>query len=134
MENISTPSELNEAIQMLEAEKLVHYQQMRANFFLVYENLKPANLIDRTMKEIGSSPYLFNNIFNVALGLVAGYFSKRALLIGRSNNKSRKLLGLILQLGVTNLIVYAPNAIKTFVQNIFQHKIPEAKMNSSSRD
>jgi hypothetical protein len=31
------------------------------------------------MKEIGSSPYLFNNIFNVTLGLVAGYLSKRAL-------------------------------------------------------
>ena len=122
MENISTPAELNEAIQLLEAEKSVHFQEMRTNFFLAYESIKPANLIESTMKEIGSSPYLFNNIFNVALGLAAGYLSKKALSVGRSNNKSRKLLGLMLQLGVTNLIVYAPNAIKSFVQDIFSKK------------
>ncbi|RIH63429.1 hypothetical protein D1164_20085 [Mariniphaga sediminis] len=132
MENISTPAELKEAIQLLEAEKSVHLLEMKGNFFLAYESLKPANLIKSTMKEIGSSPYLFNNIFNVTLGLVAGYLSKRALMIGRSNNKSKKLLGLILQLGVTNLVVYAPNAIKSFVQNIFQNN--SRKSNSASRD
>lgn len=127
MENISSPAELKEAIQLLEAEKLVHIQELRENFFLAYDSLKPANLIESTMKEIGSSPYLFNNIFNVALGLTAGYLSKKAILIGRSNNKSRKLLGLMLQLGVTNLIVYAPNAIKSFVQDIFSTRKKEIK-------
>jgi hypothetical protein len=127
MENISTPAELKEAIQLMEAEKSVLFQQMRANFFLAYESIKPANLIESTMKEIGSSPYLFNNIFNVALGLVAGYLLKKALLVGRSNNKSRKLLGLILQLSVANLVVYAPNAIKSFVQDIFSKKEKEIK-------
>ena len=122
MENISTPAELKEAIQLMEAEKSVLFQQMRANFFLAYESIKPANLIESTMKEIGSSPYLFNNIFNVALGLAAGYLSKKALSVGRSNNKSRKLLGVLLQLGVANLVIYAPNAIKSFVQNIFSKK------------
>lgn len=132
MENISTPAELKEAIQLLEAEKSVHLLEMKENFFLAYDSLKPANLIKSTMKEIGSSPYLFNNVFNVSLGLVAGYLSKRALMISRSNNKSKKLLGLILQLGVTNLVVYAPNAIKSFVQNIFQNN--SEKSNSASRD
>lgn len=125
MENISSPAELKEVIQLLEAEKSAHFQEMRSNFFLAYESIKPANLIKSTMKEIGSSPYLFNNIFNVALGLVAGYLSKRALMVGRSNNKSGKLLGLILQLGVTNLVVYAPNAIKSFVRDIFSKRKKE---------
>ena len=122
MENISSPAELKEAIQSLEEEKLVHIQELRENFFLAYDSLKPANLIESTMKEIGSSPYLFNNIFNVALGLTAGYLSKKALSVGRSNNKSRKLLGVLLQLGVANLVIYAPNAIKSFVQDIFSKK------------
>jgi hypothetical protein len=122
MQNITTTAELKEAIQLLEAQKSVHLQEMRENFSLVFESLKPANLIDSTMKEIGSSPYLFNNILNVTLGLVAGYLSKRALMIGRFNNKSRKLLGLALQLGITNLVVYAPSAIKSFVRNIFSKK------------
>lgn len=127
MENISTPAELNEAIQLLEAEKSAHLREMRENFFLAYESIKPANLIERTMKEIGSSSYLFNNFFNVTLGLVAGFLSKRALRLSRSNNKSRKLLALVLQLGVTNLIVYAPNAIKSIVQNIFNKREKEIK-------
>ena len=127
MENISTPAELKEAIELLEAKKSVHFQEMRANFFLAYEYLKPANLIKSTIKEIGSSPDLFNNIFNVAIGLVAGYFSKKAIFIGSSNSKSRKLLGLILQLGVTNLIVNAPNALKSFVQDIFSKSKKEIK-------
>jgi hypothetical protein len=127
MENISTPAGLKEAIELLEAEKSVHLLEMKESFFLAYESLKPANLIKSTMKEVGSSPYLFNNIFNVSLGLIAGFLSKRALMLGRSNNKSRKLLGLVLQLGVTNLIFYAPNAIKSFVGNIFRNKEKETQ-------
>jgi hypothetical protein len=92
MRNISTTAELKEAILLLEAEKSVHLQEMRANFSLAYKSLKPANLIKSTMNEIGSSPYLFNNVLNVTLALVAGFLSKRALMIGRSNNKSKKLL------------------------------------------
>jgi len=122
MNNISSHAELMEAIQLLESRRSVHIQEMKTNFFIAYESLKPANLIKSTMKEIGSSPYLFNNILNVAVGLVAGYVSKKALLIGRSNSKSMKLIGLILQLGVTNLIAYAPNAIMSFSQNIFSRR------------
>jgi hypothetical protein len=125
MENISTAAELKEAIQLLEAEKSVHLQEMRENFSLTWENFQPANLIKNSMKEIGSSPFLFNNIFNVALGLFAGYLSKRALMFGRSNNKSGKLLGFVLQLGITNLVVYAPGAIKSFVRNILSKRKKE---------
>ena len=122
MENISTTAELKEAIQLLEMEKSLHLQEMREKFSLTWESLKPANLIKNTLKDIGSSPYLFNNIFNVSLGLVAGYLSRRALFLGRSGRKSGKLLGLILQLGVTNLVVHAPKAIKSYVHNLFSKR------------
>lgn len=122
MENISTAAELKEAIQLLEEKKSVYLEEMRENFSLTWENFKPVNLIKSTMREVGSSPYLFNNIINVSLGLVAGYLSKKALKISRSNKKSRKFLALILQLGVTNLIVYAPNAIKSFVRDVFSKR------------
>jgi hypothetical protein len=125
MENISTAAELKEAILLLEAEKSFHLKEMRENFSLTYESLKPANLIKSTMNEIGSSPYLFNNVLNVTLALVAGFLSKRALMIGRSNKKSKKLLGLLLQLGVANLVIYAPNAIKSFFQDIFSKREKE---------
>lgn len=125
MENITTIAELKETIELLEAKKSVHLQEMKSNFNLAYESFKPANLIKNTLKEIGSSPYLINNIFNVTLALAVGYLSKKALFLSKSGNKSRKLLGLILQLGVTNFIVYAPNSIKSFVQNLFSKREKE---------
>lgn len=127
MEKISTSAELKEAIQLLEAQKSVHLQEIRENFSHTWESIKPVNLIKNTMKEIGSSPYLLQNILNVTLGLVAGHLLKRALFIGRSNKKSMKFLGLILQLGVTNLVVYAPNAIKSLVQNVFSKREKETQ-------
>lgn len=125
MENISTTAELKDAIQLLEAEQSVRLQEMRENFSLTYESLKPANIIKNTMKDIASSPYLFTNIFNVGVGLVAGYLSKRALFLGRSHKKSRKLLGLVLQLGVTKLVVSAPKALKSYVQGVFSKREKE---------
>ena len=125
MKNISTSAELEEAIQLLEAEKSVRLQEMRSNFSLVSGSLTPANLIKSTMKEIVSSPYLFTNIFNVVLGLGSGYLSKRVLLMGWSNNNSKKFLGSILQLGVTNLVVNTPKAIKSLVQDIFSRRKKE---------
>lgn len=122
MENISTSAGLKEAILLLEAQKSLHYQEMREKFFLAYENLKPANLIESTIKEIGSSPLLFNNVLKVAIGLVAGYFSKKALLASRSNKKSLKLLGQILQFSITNLVVYTPDGVKLFIRNLLSKK------------
>ena len=95
MENISSSAELQEAIQLLEAKKSLHLQEMKSNFTLTYESFKPVNIIKNTLKGIGSSPNLYKKIFNITLGLATGYLSKRALFIGRSNNKSRKLLGLM---------------------------------------
>ena len=125
MENISTTAELKEAIQLLEAEKSVHLQVMRENFSLASESFKPANLIRYTMKEVVSSPYLLPNIFNMAMGMFAGHFLKRTLFIGSSNKYSKKLLGSMLQFGITNLVVKAPNAIKSFARKIFSNKKKE---------
>jgi hypothetical protein len=127
MGNISTSAELKEAIQQQEAERSVHLQEMRSNFFHFKESFKPANLIKSAMNQFGSSPYLFNNILNISLGLVAGYLFKNALFRSKSKNMSGKLLGLILQLGITNLVVYAPKAIQSFVKEVFSNNDEEIK-------
>ncbi len=118
MENIATTARLKEAIELLEAEKAVHLQAMKSNFFQAYESLKPVKLFESTLKEVGSSSYIINNIFNIGFGLLAGFLSKRAMLIGKSGNKSAKLMGLILQLGVTSMVAYAPKALKSFAQRL----------------
>jgi len=120
MENISSPEELKIAIQILETEQAAILLQMKEQFFFMYESLKPVNLIENTLKEISSSPYLVNNLLGAVMGLVTGYLSKKAV-IRQSDSNLRKLMGYILQFGVTNLVAQNPETIKSFGQYIFQH-------------
>ncbi|MDA3943044.1 MAG: hypothetical protein PF694_05840 [Bacteroidetes bacterium] len=122
MEKITTSAELKEAIQLREEKKIVHIREMRTNFSIICERLKPANIIKSTLKGISSSPNLSKNILNTGLALLAGILSKKALSIGDSNSKSRKLLGLILQLGITNMVIYGPDAIKSFFLNVYSKR------------
>ena len=119
MENISTPAELSQAIMIREAEQSVLLFKVKVKFFHAYENLKPINIVESTISEIISSPYLTNNIIDSAIGLTAGYISKKAV-VQESDSALRKLFGTVLQFGVTNLVAKNPKAIKSFGKFIFQ--------------
>jgi hypothetical protein len=132
MENISTPAELKQAIKLLEDEQAVHLLRMKEQFSLSYERLNPVRLIEHTLKEITSSPYLVNNIWGTAIGLFTGYLSKMVV-VSHSHSKIRKLFGYVLQFGVTNLVAKNPNALKSFGQYIWQRIYPEKEASSSSQ-
>lgn len=119
MENISCNAELQVAIQLLEAEQANKLRLMKIQFHLAYENLKPANLIKNTLKEISASPYLLDNLLSASVGLLTGYVSGKAV-TGNSTNKFRKFLGIVMQFGVTNIIAQNPKMMKSFVQYISQ--------------
>ena len=118
MEKISTPADLKQAIQVLELQQSVLTIQLKEQFFLTYESLKPANLITSTLNEIRLSPYLTNNVIDAAIGLTAGYISRKAV-IRESDSNFRKLFGAVLQFGITNLIAQHPDNIKAFGKFIF---------------
>lgn len=118
MENISSTAELIKAIQILEAEQAWKLQQVREKFDLTRESFRPVNLIGSSLKEIISSPNLVNNIIGVAVGLFSGYLSSKAILIGASNNKYRRIFGNVLQYGVASLVARGPKVINSFKQFI----------------
>lgn len=125
MENISTPAELKQAILLMEAKQSVLLLEVKEKFFLTYESLKPINLIANIFDEVKSSPFLTNNVIDTAIGLTAGYISRKAV-VKESDGALRKLFGAVLQFGVTNLVAQNPESIKSFgkfiFQNIFRHK------------
>lgn len=121
MENISSNTQLAEAIQLLEAEQAIKLKLIKEDFYQIYEGLKPANLIESTLKDIAASPYLLDNLLSTAVGLAAGYVSKVAI-ADRSDSKFKKFLGAFLQFSITNIIAQNPKAIKSFVQYI-SHRI-----------
>jgi len=133
MENITTTEELKNAIELLEFEQLYKGQIVKEQLLIVHEALKPFNLIKSTISEATSSPYLIDNILGAAVGLASGYVSRK-IVIGRSANVLRKLIGSALQFGVTNVVARHADSIKTFGQTFFQYFSRKKEMNAKIHD
>ena len=119
MENISCAAELKLAIREKQFELDVQGQVLKEEFFIVYESLKPISLIKSTVTEITSSPYLIDNMLGAVMGMLSGYVSKK-IAVGTSPNLFRKIMGSLLQFGVTNLVAQHPDVLKNFGQLIIE--------------
>lgn len=120
MRNISSTAELLDTIQILEAEQAGHLYHMREKFYITRESLRPVNLIGNSLKGMVTSPNLVNNILGVAVGLFTGYLSRKAMFAGVATNKYRRILGKVLQYGITGIVARSPQVIKSFKNFIFQ--------------
>ena len=120
MGKISSLAVLQETIEILEVEREIEGRILKEQFQLTYERFKPVNLLRSTLLEVTSTPYLLNNVVDTAIGLATGYLSKK-MVIGASGNIFRKLLGIVVQLGVTNSVAQHPYTIRSIGQFIYQH-------------
>ncbi|MCE5345053.1 MAG: hypothetical protein LLG13_02030 [Bacteroidales bacterium] len=120
MQNITSTAALKNAIQLLEAEQAAKGKLLKEQLYLTYESLKPINLLRSALKDISASPYLINDITGTAMSLASGIISKK-IIAGKSGNLLRKLLGSVLQLGVTNFMERHSDIIRSFIQVIFRH-------------
>jgi hypothetical protein len=124
MDKITCAAELRIAIQTLEFERDIQGQILQEQFFVTFESLKPANLIKSTLHEITSSPYLIDNMLGAIMGMVSGYVSKK-IAVGTSHSLIRKILGSVLQFGITNVVAQHPDMLKTagnFIIDKFIHR------------
>jgi hypothetical protein len=132
MQSISSTAGLKNAIEILEAEQAVKGQLLKEQFYITYESLKPITVLRRTFKELTSSQYLIDNIPGAIMGLVSGFLSRK-LIVGRSANIFRKLLGSVLQVGVTNVVARKSDSIQSKGLSIFQHYLQKKILNSKTR-
>lgn len=129
MQNITSITGLKDAIKLLEEEQVLKASLLKAQLFLTYDSLKPVNLLMNTFKDISSSPHLINNISGTVMGLAGGFISKK-MFVGTSGNLIRKLIGSILQFGITNVVAQNSVIIKTAGQVLFQHFLRKKNMKS----
>lgn len=129
MQNITSIAELKNAIQLLEAEQVDKGKLLKEQFYATYESFKPANLIANTLNNIEKSPYLIENIIGAAVGLVTGFYSNK-LIFNQQGNKLKKLIGVVLQFGVTNLVSKHQGTIRLIGQVLFKHLVRKKRMNS----
>ena len=129
MENITTSAELKSEIQRLKYNQVENGQRLEEDFFVVIERLKPANLIKNAMGNIVATPNFVDNIVGGALGLVSGYLTKK-LAIGSSGNIIKKLLGTILQFGVTSVVAQHPRTIAAVGQFLLKKILRKKEQNT----
>ena len=103
LQMIANTSDLDTAIKRLERKRRLQEEEMREHFHIILENLKPTNILKHTLHEVQESTPLKHNLFKVALGLGAGYFSRK-LVIGKSAGVVKKALGTALQYGITQFV------------------------------
>lgn len=101
--DIANTSDLGIAIKRLEAKRFVQEEDIKAHFNVILNDLKPANILKSTLHEVQQSTPLKNNLLKIAVGLGAGYFSRK-MIVGQSAGFAKKALGAVLQFGITNFI------------------------------
>lgn len=99
----SSTDDISIAIKRLERKKNVMEEDLKDHFHLLLEDLKPANILKNTIHEVQESTPLKHNLLKIAVGLGAGYFSRK-LVVGKSAGLIKKALGTALQFGITQFI------------------------------
>jgi hypothetical protein len=103
MESITSAKALRESIMQLELKQLEQERLLKEQFALTYQEMKPASIIKRTVKDIFATSDIKDNILGSVLGLAVGYLSKKVA-VGSTHNPLKQLLGAILEFGVANAV------------------------------
>lgn len=119
MQKITSTTGLKEAITQLSYEHALQGELLKEQFSITVNRLRPVNLIKDTFKDVVESSDLISNVINTSLGLAAGYLTNRVF-IGSHGGMLKRLLGNIIQMGVTTVIAVNPGVVKSFGIKILQ--------------
>ncbi len=103
MKNSREVEELRDKIALLKRQQETDLVLLKAQFHTTYESLKPINLIKNTFKEVVATPNIRSTLIKNAIGLATGYLSKKVL-VGSSHNPIKKVLGIVLEFVVANVV------------------------------
>ena len=124
---------LKESIRLLEIQQAEEGKILKEQFKATYESLKLVNLVKSSLKDLTDSVEIKNNLFESIVSIVTGYISKK-LMIKSDGNILKKILGLIVQFGVTNLVAKNAETIRIFITEVidrFLHpkeEVPETEV------
>lgn len=115
MQSITSVDALQEAIATLKHRRNQQELEIASKLLLLYDNLKdslkPVNIIKNIFRELIESPGIQHRALNAAMGMVAGYLSRK-LFVRSPSGILKKLFGAALQFGVTTFVGTRGDAIK----------------------
>lgn len=127
-----TLEDLKNRISFLETKRDDEEANLEILFQETYESLKPINLIKSVISEATSSDVIKSSLITTGVGLVAGFFSKKAV-EGGSHNPLKKLFGNVVMFGITNLIAKHPETIKS-IGNTIMNVVGSIKNSTNKSD
>lgn len=123
MQKISSVAELKYAIQKLEVEQAEKEKLLRDQLFMTYESLRPVNVLRRIFRDIFSSRGLGEDLTGTSFGMATGFLIK-ILFIGSSGSIFKKLMGSVLQYGLSNFVSRNSETIKSVGHAIISYLFP----------
>lgn len=132
MEKQSPKEALRESIRQLEIQQTKEGEELKAQFKATYESLKLVNLVKSSLKEVTESVEIKNTLFESIISVVSGYVSRK-LMVSKNSNPFLKIVGLVMQFGITNLVAKNAEVIREYVTQLidkFLHpkeEMPEAE-------
>jgi hypothetical protein len=124
---------LKESIRLLEIRQTEEGEQLKAQFKVTYESLKLVNLVKSSLKELTESVEIKNNLFESIVSIATGYLTKK-LMVSSSSNPFKKILGVLIQLGVTNLVAKNAETIRIYITEFIdrllrpKEEVPETEV------
>lgn len=120
MKKMNETDALNELI--LINEQLYHndLQQLKDQFHIAYESIKPINLLKNFVHEVTASPEIKEDVLSNVIGLLTGFISKK-LIIDEKSGTFKKVFGTILQFAIANVVSKHSTNIKAVGTSLFNN-------------
>jgi hypothetical protein len=118
MSSITTSEELKAAIQQLELQQAGELILLKEQYYKTKEGFKLTNLIKSKFKETITDPDLKTDAINAAIGFTSGILARK-LMIGRTINPFKKLLGIAVEMAVAGSVAKNADEIKSAGSSIF---------------
>jgi hypothetical protein len=111
---------LKERIAFLKDRQSQQIILLKEQAHITFESLKPINFLQDTIIDFTSQSDLKENVFNGIAGVTTGFLSKK-LIVGTTNSPVKKLVGTLLQIGITALVTKNSSKIKAIGEVFLKH-------------
>lgn len=120
IQKIRSTEELKRAIFALEQRQMNEGRLLKGQFFIVSESLNPVNVLRNMINEWAAPSELKDSLFQTAIGLIAGYLSRKVV-VRSSKNPLLRFAGLFVEFGIINLVSHYSEAIRKAGSNLIRN-------------
>lgn len=117
MEKQTAVASLKETIRLLEIKQAKEAEELKEQFRLTIESLKPSNILKNSLRELTNSLEVKNSLFETIVSILSGYITKK-IMIKSDGNPFLKIFGALLQFGVTSLMAKNAEAIRLYITQL----------------